>query len=90
MKSPPSAWAICCAARKITAERRRPTNRWGRPRSLIRRLCRKPTWGLGRCTILLQKRDLALAKYQAVVANDGSTAPAEIARKRMKEAYREN
>ena len=39
---------------------------------------------------LLQKRDLALAKYQAVVANDGSTAPAETARKRMKEAYREN
>jgi hypothetical protein len=39
---------------------------------------------------LLQKRDLALVKYQAVVAQDGGTPPAEIARKRMKEAYREN
>jgi hypothetical protein len=39
---------------------------------------------------LLLKRDLALTKYQAVVASDGNTAPAETARKRMKEAYREN
>ena len=39
---------------------------------------------------LLQKRDLALAKYQAVVASDGGTDPAETARKRLKEAYREN
>jgi len=38
---------------------------------------------------LLQKRELALAKYQAVVAKDASTPPAETARKRMKEAYRE-
>jgi hypothetical protein len=39
---------------------------------------------------LLQKRDLALAKYQAVVANNANTQPAETARKRIKEAYREN
>jgi tetratricopeptide (TPR) repeat protein len=46
--------------------------------------------GAGEMYDLLQKRDLALAKYQAVVASDGSTVPAETARKRMKEAYREN
>ena len=39
---------------------------------------------------LLQKRDMAMAKYQAVVAKDGGSASADIARKRMKEAYREN
>jgi tetratricopeptide (TPR) repeat protein len=46
--------------------------------------------GAGEMYDLLQKRDLALAKYQAVVASDGSTVPAETARRRMKEAYREN
>jgi tetratricopeptide (TPR) repeat protein len=46
--------------------------------------------GAGEMYDLLQKRDLALAKYQAVVASDGSTGPAETARKLMKEAYREN
>ena len=39
---------------------------------------------------LLQKRDLALAKYQAVVAKDANSLPAETARKRIKVAYREN
>jgi tetratricopeptide (TPR) repeat protein len=46
--------------------------------------------GAGEMYDLLQERDLALAKYQAVVASDGSTVPAETARKRMKDAYREN
>jgi len=46
--------------------------------------------GAGEMYDLLQKRDLALAKYQAVVASDGSTVLAETARKLMKEAYREN
>jgi tetratricopeptide (TPR) repeat protein len=46
--------------------------------------------GAGEMYDLLQKRDLALAKYQAVVASDGSTVPAQTARKLMKEAYREN
>jgi hypothetical protein len=50
----------------------------------------KANLGAGEMYDLLQKRDLALAKYQAVLAADASTAPAEIARKRMKEAYREN
>jgi tetratricopeptide (TPR) repeat protein len=50
----------------------------------------KANLGAGEMYDLLQKRDLALTKYQAVVASDGSTVPAETARKRMKEAYREN
>jgi tetratricopeptide (TPR) repeat protein len=51
MRSPRSAWGICGAARKTTAERHRLTNRWGRRRKLIPRLCRKPIWGRERCTI---------------------------------------
>lgn len=38
---------------------------------------------------LLQKRDLAMKKYQTVVAENASTPPAEEARKHIKEAYRE-
>jgi tetratricopeptide (TPR) repeat protein len=45
--------------------------------------------GAGEMYDMLQKRDLALARYQAVIADGATTPPAEIARKRMKEAYRE-
>jgi TolA-binding protein len=38
---------------------------------------------------LLQKRDLAMKKYQTVLAENGSTPPAERARKHIREAYRE-
>ena len=38
---------------------------------------------------LIQKRDLAMKKYQTVLAQNGSTAPAEEARKHIKDAYRE-
>jgi hypothetical protein len=38
---------------------------------------------------LLQKRDLAIKKYETVLAENASTPPAEQARKHMKEAYRE-
>lgn len=38
---------------------------------------------------LLQKRDLAMKKYQTVVAENGSTPPAEKARAHIREAYRE-
>jgi len=38
---------------------------------------------------LLQKRDLAMKKYQSVLAENGSTPLAEQARKHIKEAYRE-
>ncbi len=37
----------------------------------------------------LQKRDLAMKKYEAVVATNGGNSAAEMARKRMKDAYRE-
>ncbi|HWY23160.1 MAG TPA: tetratricopeptide repeat protein [Candidatus Acidoferrum sp.] len=38
---------------------------------------------------LLQKRDLAMKKYQTVLAENGSTPPAEQARRHIREAYRE-
>jgi tetratricopeptide (TPR) repeat protein len=38
---------------------------------------------------LLQKRELAMKKYQIVLAENGSTPPAEQARKHIREAYRE-
>src|SRR5580693_441656 len=38
---------------------------------------------------LLQKRDLAMKKYQTVLAENGSTPPAEKAREHLREAYRE-
>jgi tetratricopeptide (TPR) repeat protein len=38
---------------------------------------------------LLQKRDLAVKKYQTVLAENASTRPAERARQHIREAYRE-
>jgi hypothetical protein len=38
---------------------------------------------------LLQKRDLAMKKYQSVLAENAGTPPAEQARKHIREAYRE-
>jgi tetratricopeptide (TPR) repeat protein len=38
---------------------------------------------------LLQKRDLAMKKYHTVLAENGSTPPAERAREHIREAYRE-
>jgi tetratricopeptide (TPR) repeat protein len=38
---------------------------------------------------LLQKRDMAMKKYQTVLAQNGGTPPAEEARKHIREAYRE-
>lgn len=38
---------------------------------------------------LLQHRDLAMKKYQTVLAENGSTPPAEKARQHIREAYRE-
>ena len=52
-------------------------------------MLQKSNLGAGEMYDMLQKRDLALAKYQAVIANGAGTAPAEIARKRLKEPYRE-
>ena len=49
----------------------------------------KANLGAGEMYDVLKKRDLAIQKYQAVVATNVNTAPAETARKRMKEAYRQ-
>ncbi len=46
--------------------------------------------GAGEMYDLQQKRELATRKYQAVIATNSSTPPAEIARKRLKEPYRAN
>jgi tetratricopeptide (TPR) repeat protein len=52
-------------------------------------LQQKADLGAGEMYDLLQKRDLALKKYQAVVATSADTPAADLARKRMKDAYRE-
>jgi hypothetical protein len=52
------------------------------------RAAQKANLGAGEMYDLLQKRDLAITKYQAVIASDGHSSLAEIARKRMKDAYR--
>lgn len=49
----------------------------------------KANLGAGEMYDQLQKRELAVKKYEAVVAVNGGNAEADKARKRMKEAYRE-
>jgi tetratricopeptide (TPR) repeat protein len=49
----------------------------------------KANLGAGEMYDQMQKRDLAVKKYEAVVATNSSNDQAEKARKRMKEAYRE-
>jgi len=48
----------------------------------------KANLGAGEMYDLQQKRDLATKKYEAVIAMNGSTPPAEAARKYLKEPYR--
>ena len=52
-------------------------------------LLQKSNLGAGEMYDQLQKRDLAVKKYEAVVATNSGNAEAEKARKRMKDAYRE-
>jgi hypothetical protein len=52
-------------------------------------ILQKANLAAGEMYDLLQKRDLAVKKYETVVAENGSTPPAEKARQYMKEAYRE-
>jgi tetratricopeptide (TPR) repeat protein len=51
-------------------------------------IAQKAALGAGEMYDLLQRRDLALKQYETVVALDGHSAQAEIARKRLKEPYR--
>jgi tetratricopeptide (TPR) repeat protein len=48
----------------------------------------KANLGAGEMYDLQQKRELATRKYQAVIATNSATPPADIARKRLKEPYR--
>lgn len=48
----------------------------------------KANLGAGEMYDQLQKRELATRKYQAVIATNSSSPPADIARKRLKEPYR--
>jgi len=48
----------------------------------------KASLGAGEMYDLQQKRDLATKKYEAVIAMNGSSPPAEAARKHLKEPYR--
>jgi hypothetical protein len=48
----------------------------------------KANLGAGEMYDLQQKRDLATRKYQAVIATNSTSPPAEIARKRLREPYR--
>ena len=50
----------------------------------------KANLGAGEMYDLLEKRDLALKKYQAVIASNAGSPPAETARKYMKERYRQD
>jgi hypothetical protein len=52
-------------------------------------LLQKANLGAGEMYDQLQKRELAVKKYEAVVTVNGGNAEADQARKRMKEAYRE-
>jgi hypothetical protein len=52
-------------------------------------LLQKANLGAGEMYDQLQKRDLAVKKYEAVVATNSGNAQADQARKRMKDAYRE-
>jgi tetratricopeptide (TPR) repeat protein len=52
-------------------------------------ILQKANLGAGEMYDLVQKRDLAMKKYQAVVATDPKTTLAETASQHMKEAYRE-
>ncbi|MFZ0814833.1 MAG: tetratricopeptide repeat protein [Candidatus Sulfotelmatobacter sp.] len=52
-------------------------------------ILQKANLAAGEMYDLLQKRELAMKKYQTVLAENASTPPAEQARKHMREAYRE-
>jgi hypothetical protein len=54
-----------------------------------RELLQKANLAAGEMYDVMQKRDLAVKKYEAVIATNAETPPADTARKYMKEAYRD-
>lgn len=52
-------------------------------------ILQKANLAAGQMYDLLQKRDLAMKKYQTVLAGNGNTGPADQARRYIKDAYRE-
>ncbi|MGA1987192.1 MAG: hypothetical protein ABSG72_13075 [Candidatus Sulfotelmatobacter sp.] len=52
-------------------------------------ILQKANLAAGEMYDLMQKRDLAMQKYQTVLAGNANTTPADLARRYLKEAYRE-
>ena len=52
-------------------------------------MLQKANLAAGEVYDLLQKRDLAMKRYQTVLAGNANTSPADQARRYIKEAYRE-
>jgi tetratricopeptide (TPR) repeat protein len=52
-------------------------------------LLQKANLSAGEMYDVMNHRDLAMKKYEAVIAANSSTAPAESARRYLKEAYRD-
>jgi tetratricopeptide (TPR) repeat protein len=52
-------------------------------------ILQKANLAAGEMYDLMQKRDLAMKKYQIVLAGNANTGPADLARRYIKEAYRE-
>ena len=52
-------------------------------------ILQQATLAAGEMYDLMQKRDLAMKKYETVLAGNANTGPADQARRYIKEAYRE-
>ena len=85
----PGAWESCCAARRIWPALPPPTTWSTRRPTRIPTSCKKPTLPPEKCTTCSQKRDLAMKKYETVLAGNANTGPADQARRYIREAYRE-
>jgi hypothetical protein len=83
------SWANYCATKKIILEPPPPTKWVSAVSDPDPETLQKANLAAGEMYDLLQKRDLAMKKYQIVLAENASTPPAEQARQYIKEAYRE-
>jgi tetratricopeptide (TPR) repeat protein len=73
-------YAAAAAAYELVAQASQPDSE----------VLQKANLGAGEMYDLQQKRDLATRKYQAVIAANSTTPPADLARKHLKEPFREN